>query len=36
MVELDFDQKELIKNAQRFSKERFQKEFKALVKKWTM
>jgi len=32
---LEFDQRELIKNAERFSKEKFQKEFKALVEKWT-
>jgi len=32
---LSFDQKELINNAQRFSKKRFKREFKALVKKWT-
>jgi glycosyltransferase involved in cell wall biosynthesis len=33
--EISFNQRESIKNAENFSKERFQEEFKALVKKWT-
>jgi glycosyltransferase involved in cell wall biosynthesis len=32
---LNFNQRESVKNAERFSKERFKKEFKTLVKKWT-